>query len=49
MEEIKRLFDVDPVQLLAESRFLLEFDYSTIERSIFVRQSYWVRAIRTAQ
>ena len=49
LEEIERLLDVEPEQLPAESRFLLEFDHSAMGRLSFARQSYWVRAMRAAR
>ena len=33
----------------AESKFMLEIDYSSLLRSSFDRQSYWVRAMKAAR
>ena len=49
MAEIEVLMEMDPEDLPAESKFLLEIDYSSLLRSSFERQSYWVRAMKAAR
>ena len=49
MAEIEVLLEMDPADLPVESKFLLEIDYSSLLRSSFERQSYWVRAMKAAR
>ncbi len=49
LAEIGVLLESDPADLPAESKFLLEIDYSSLLRSSFDRQSYWVRAMKAAR
>ena len=48
LQEIERLAEVDPDKVAAESRFLLEMDFSTLRRAPVERQSYWVYAMKAA-
>jgi hypothetical protein len=49
LREIDRLIDLEPTEIPAESRFLLEFDFDSLYRSSFEKQSYWVRAMKAAR
>lgn len=49
LREIDRLIDLEPTEVPAESRFLLEFDFDSLYRSSFEKQSYWVRAMKAAR
>ena len=46
--EIDKLLNVDPNNIPAESRFLLEMDFGGLYRSSFKKQSYWVVAMKAA-
>ena len=48
LQEIEKLSEVDPEEVAAESRFLLEMDFSTLARAPVERQSYWVYAMKAA-
>ena len=49
LAEIESLVDMDPDDVPPESRYLLEMDFTSLFRSSFERQSYWVRAMRAAR
>ena len=40
--------DIDPMGVPPESRFLLEFDFDSLYRTSFEKQTYWVRAMKAA-
>ena len=40
---------LEPTEVPAESRFLLEFDFDSLYLSSFEKQSSWVRAMKAAQ
>ena len=46
---METLLETDPLEVLAESKFLLEFDFDSLYRSSFERQTYWVQAIKAAR
>ena len=46
---METLLETDPLEVPAESKFLLEFDFNLLYRSSFERQTYWVRAIKAAR
>ena len=49
LREVETLLETDPLEVPAESKFLLEFDFDSLYRSSFERQTYWVRAIKAAR
>ena len=49
LEEMDRLAEADPANIPQESLFLLEVDFSSLLRSSFERQSYWVMAMKAAR
>ena len=49
LREIDRLVHLDPSEVPAESRFLLEFDFDALYQSSYEKQSYWVRAMKAAR
>ena len=49
LKEVGRLVDIDPMGVPPESRFLLEFDFDTLYRTSFEKQTYWVRAMKAAR
>ena len=48
LAEIDQLSHLDPGQLPASSRYLLEIDFSTMEKDTLVNQSYWLFSMRAA-
>ena len=46
--QIDKLLEVDPINIPAESRFLLEMDFDGLYQSSFEKQAYWVVAMKTA-
>ena len=49
LREVETRLETDPLEVPAESKFLLEFDFDSLYRSSFERQTYWVRAIKAAR
>ncbi len=49
LKEVDRLMDTNPDNILQESQYLLELDFTTLYNSSFQRQSYWVLAMKAAQ
>lgn len=49
IREMEKLLDVPPEEIPAESRFLLDIDYTTLYRASFERQSHWVCAMQAAR
>ena len=49
LREVESLLETDPLAVPPESKFLLEFDFTSLYRSSFERQTYWVRAIKAAR
>ena len=48
LAEIDQLSHLDPGQLPAASRYLMEIDFSTMEKDTLVNQSYWLFSMRAA-
>ena len=48
LKEVGQLIETDPADVPMESRFLLEFDFDSLYRTSFEKQTYWVRAIKAA-
>ena len=46
--QIDQLLEVDPNNIPAESRFLLEMDFDGLYQSSFEKQAYWVVAMKAA-
>ena len=46
--QIDQLLEVDPNNIPAESRFLLEMDFDGLYQSTFEKQAYWVVAMKAA-
>mmetsp|Transcript_28742 Transcript_28742/g.61287 ORF Transcript_28742/g.61287 Transcript_28742/m.61287 type:complete len:130 (-) Transcript_28742:320-709(-) len=46
--EIEKPLDIDPANIPAERKFLLEMDFDGLYRSSFEKQSYWVVAMKAA-
>ena len=49
LKEVGRLIETDPSGVPSESRFRLEFDFDSLYRTSFEKQTYWVRAIKAAR
>ena len=49
LKEVGQLIEIDPADVPMESRFLLEFDFDSLYRTSFEKQTYWVRAIKAAR
>ena len=47
--EVDRLLQLDPNDILASSRFLLEVDFNTLDMMETDRLHYWVRAIHAVE
>ena len=48
LQEIDRLSNLDPADLLADSRYLLDIDFTTWQNSTLAYQSYWLLEIKAA-
>ena len=42
LQEVEKYTNTDPEAIPADSRFLLEFDFDSLYRSSFEKQTYWV-------
>ena len=49
LKEVGQLIETDPADVPTESQFLLEFDFDSLDRTSFEKQTYWVRAIKAAR
>ena len=49
LKEVGRLIETDPSDVPPKSQFLLEFDFNSLYRASFEKQTYWVRAIKAAR
>ena len=49
LKEVGQLIETDPADVPIESQFLLEFDFDSLYRTSFEKQTYWVRAIKAAR
>ena len=47
--DITRLAETDPAEVPADSRYLLEIDFTTLAASTLHNQSYWLLAIKAAR
>ena len=48
LQEIDRLSNLDPADLPADSRYLLEIYFNTLQKSTLAHQLYWLLAIKAA-
>ena len=48
LKEIDRLSKLDPADLPADSRYLLEIDFTTLQKSTLAHQYNWLLAIKAA-
>ena len=48
LAEVDRLSQLDPDCLPAESKYLLEIDFSAFEKDTLVNQTYWLYSMRAA-
>jgi hypothetical protein len=48
LKEVDQLLDTNLDDILQESQYLLELDFTSLYNSSFERQSYWVLAMKAA-